>query len=399
MNEEFRDERQEDVYNVTTGETVTNTDAETVATPPAYDYIHEIPTKKKSKVPGIVLLIVGVLFLLAGIVFFLMGGNSDKLETEEAMDVYFASSTDQYSSVTVQYMTDSVASYEAMDNMQFFITMDSEWNPAIVCMHTDELPAFMPYMDWFYSDSEEGAPEEQFFAGYAQPIDEELKEIVIESFAEIFGEDIVDESNFTEWFGEYYLQIGQKNSSYGVSNVGIAFLLCAILLIVIGGALVYEKPIAEEDGLTIHKTHTGLGILGAMLGAMLGGLVWTIIGAAGFVSGWVGILIIFFAYKGYVILARKEGVFGIVISIIFGLIIVLPATYLSYGWIYYCALNESVSGYTTLTRALMELPAYLTQYEEWGSFGGDVLMGYGFMIFVCIIYGANFFSGRKKEKI
>lgn len=399
MSEELKNEMsQEDVYNVTAGETMMNTAAETGTTPPAYTYAPSTPPKKKNKVPGIILLILGALFLLAGIVLFLLGGNADKLETEDAIDVYFASEIDQHSYVNVQYMTESIASYEAMDNMQFFISLDSDWAPSIVCMHIDELPAFTPYIDWLYSESEENGPEQKVFTGYAQPIDDELKAIVIESFAELFEEGIVDESNFAEYFGDYYLQIGQKNSSYGISNVGIVFLLLAVLLIVIGGSLVYEKPVTEEDGPFIHKTHTGLGILGALLGALLGGLIWTIVGAAGFVSGWVGVLIIFFAYKGYVILSHKEDTFGLVISIIFGLIVILPATYLYFGWSYYCALNESVSGYTTLVRALLELPAYLTQYDEWGSFTSDVVMGYGFMILVAVLYGASLFSNRKKKK-
>lgn len=364
---------------------------------PMYTYAPTTPPKKKNKVPGIILLILGALFVLAGIAMFFVGGNSDKLETGEAIDVYFATETDEYAYINVQYMTESIASYAAMDNLQMYMTFDADWNPAIVCVHNDDLAQFQPYIDWMYTDSEEGGPEQMTVTGYAQPYDEQLKGFVIESFAEMFEEGVVDESNFEEWFGEYYLQIGQKNSSYGVSNVGFILLIVAIVMIVVGGVMIYEKPVSEENGPIVRETHTGLGILGALLGALLGGLLWTLIGVLGYVSGWVGILIIIFSYQGYRILSHKEDTFGLVISIIFGLLVILPATYLYYGWDFYCALNESVSGYTTLARALMEMPAYLTEYKEWSSFFGDVAMGYGFMLLVGIFYGVSLISNRKKK--
>ena len=279
------------------------------------------PQKKKNKIPGMVLLILGAVFLLIGIAIVFVGGNTDMLESENPIDIFQATETDQYVFTAVQYMTDPVAYYEAMENMQFYIVCDSDWYPCVICLHTDELEAFQPYIDWLYSESYDNEPEEMWITGYAQPFDAELAELVIEGFVDNFGDGIVDETNFTEWFGEYYLQVGQKNSAFGLSNVGIFILLLAVVLLVIGGALLYEKPAymssAYANGPVIQENNIGLGILGALLGALVGGLAWTIVGVLGFVSGWIGALIVFCAFRGYAILSHREDRAGLIISIIF----------------------------------------------------------------------------------
>lgn len=357
-------------------------------------------TKKKNKVPGIILLVIGTLFLLVGIAMVLLADNINLLETEEPVDIYYATKTDEYSFASVQYMSDSVAYFEAMENMQFYIVCDSDWVPAVICLHTDELDTYQPYIDWMYSDSVEGGPEEIVVTGYAQPFDPELEQWVTEGFNVLFGEELADESNFTDWFGEYYLQIGQKNSAYGISKAGIYLLLAAVIFLVIGGTMIYEKPIeiaTDVSSPIIEKSHVGLGILGALLGALLGGLAWTIIGALGYIVGWIGILIVFFAYTGYSIFEHKKDKIGLVVSIVFSILVIIPATYLSYGWDYYCAMNESVTGYTTLLRALQDVQVYLTTYGEWGSFFADLAMGYAFMLLAGVYYGIAAFSNKNKS--
>lgn len=346
------------------------------------------PEKKKNKVPGIVLMALGLAGIICGIVVILMGNHATVLEKGEPVDIYQAEKTDEYVYTYAQYMTESVAYYEAMDNMQFYIAMDADWSPSVVCLHANELSTYQPYIDWLYSESYENEPEEIQITGYAQPFDDELKALVIEGFEYDFGEGYVDMDNFSEWFGDYYLQIGQKNGAYNISNAGIILMLVAIVLIVIGGAMVYEpvKPAAEEvtygsnPVIADRKGGIGLGLLGALLGAVVGGLLWTVIGALGIVSGWIGILIILFAYTGYKILSRRADKIGMAISLIFSILIVIPATYLVYGWSYYCAVNESMSGFTPLFRALLEMPGYMERFELWGDFFGDVVTGYIFMI-------------------
>ena len=364
------------------------------------------PKKKKNKVPGIILMALGLVVLIGGLAVTLLGSHADALETSEPVDIYEASQTDEYVYTYVQYMTESVAYYEAMDNMQFYIVMDADWSPSVICLHADELETYQPYIDWLYSDSYENEPKELRITGYAQPYDEELKELVIEGFIYDFGEGYVDKSNFSEWFGDYYLQIGQKNGAYQISNAGIIMVLAAIVLIVIGGAMVYEpvKPAAAENSygsspiIEDKKPGVAMGILGAFLGALLGGLLWTVVGALGYVSGWIGLLIIIFAHTGYKILSKREDKIGMGFSILFSILVVIPATYLTYVWLYYGAVNEGMSGYTTLTRAMVELPGYMERFDMWGDFFGDIIMGYFFMLVMGIYMLLGTFGKKNKKK-
>ena len=351
---------------------------------------------KGKKLGGIILAALGVVFLLAGIAIIVIGGNASRLEQAEPVDVYLADETDQYVFANVQYMTESVAYFEAMENMQFYIACDENWNPAVICMHADDVAQYQPYIDWLYSDSYDDGPEEVSVTGYAQPFDAELEELVLEGFEECFGEGIIDESSFADWFGNYYLQVGQKNGAYRIASDGIYLLLAAAVLLTVGACLLYEKPAeqTENAGPVIQDSHTGRGVLGAALGALLGGLLWTVVEALGYVSGWIGALIIFMSYKGYEMFARKKDTLGVVVSLVFGILVIIPATYLSYGWMYYCNVNESVSGYITLTRALIELPSFLTAVDGWSSFAGDLIIGYAVMILIGIVM----FAGRKFGK-
>lgn len=358
-------------------------------------------TKKKNKIPGIVLLIIGAVLLIVGMGVIFLKNPSLEVENTQPLDVYYAMETEQYVYARTQYMTEPVAYFEAMENMMFYITFDSEWNPAVVCLHVDDLPTYQPYIDWLYSDSYENEPQEMDILGYAQPFDEELIGFVIEGFDALFGEGIIDETNFVDYFGEYYVQVGQKNSVYGAINVGIYVLLVAVALMVIGGALVYEKPQAQTedtDGPIIaDRGNRGLGVLGAFIGATLGGILWAIIGILGYVSGWIGILMIVFAYTGYKILAKREDNFGLIVSMVFGVVMIYAGTYLSWGWSYYQALNADVTGYTSLVRALMELPAFLSKNDGWGDFNVNLAQGYAFL-FVAGCYCLVNNTGKRKKK-
>lgn len=356
--------------------------------------------KKKNKVPGIILMVLGVLFLIGGIITVFAAENFSMMETEEPVDVYYATETDQYAFSKVQYMTESVAYFEAMENMQIYIACDSEWNPTVVSLHSDDLATYQPYIDWLYTESEEGGPVETVATGYAQPIDAELKQWVLEGFNATFGENIVDESNFTDWFGEYYLQVGQKNSAYGISKIGIYILLAAVILMVISGIMLYEKKDTEavnNGGLVVEKSNLFLGIIGAVIGAAIGGLLWTIVGALGYIVGWLGVFTIFFAYTGYNMFEHKKEKTGLIVSLILGIVTVVPATYLTYAWSYYCMMNESINGYTPLGRAITDLATYFTTYDEWGTFVLDLVKGYAFLL-LAGVYLLVSLIGSKKQK-
>ena len=86
----------------------------------------------------------------------------------------------------------------------------------------------------------------------------------------------------------------------------------------------------------------------------------------------------------------KDDTFGTIISIIFCLIIVLPATFLADGWNYYKDMNSFMAGSVSLFRALKEYPTYLTSTDSWDRMLKNIGLGYIFIIIgILIEYRSN----------
>lgn len=352
--------------------------------------------QKEKRILGIILVALSIIyFVAAAIEMYGKGGGRAAVE-EEPIDIYQASETDEYVFTYIQYMTDPVAYYEVMESMQFYITMDNDWNPVVVCIHNDDMETYQPYIDWLYSESYENEPEEIEVYGYAQPYDAELMPWIIEGYNVLVDEEIVDESNFEEYFGEYFMLIGQKSEVYKDATFGIISLLVAIVMLVIGGVFVYGSPkIQTENAGPIIEgdSNIALGILGALGGATLGSLLWIIVGLLGYISGWVAIIMMIFAYYGYQLLGHKKDGKGLVISLVACLIMILPATYLTWSWEYYRVINEDLVGYSSFGRAIVGLPGVLTSNELWGNFAGNIIMGYVF----AGIMGIQWFRSKRNE--
>lgn len=150
-----------------------------------------------------------------------------------------------------------------------------------------------------------------------------------------------------------------SGSQYGGTNIG--------------------SPVIESD-------RKGLGILGAALGALAGGVIWTIIGCLGFVSGWIAALIFFLARWGYKLLSKKQDTFGNVISVVFGLIVIFPATWAAYAFSVWKALNEGIVGHFSYMEVVFDLGMYMDRYDLWGDLGTNLAMGYGFTILIAVFY-------------
>ena len=364
--------------------------------------MEEKPPSMARKVCAVICFVLGLLFVAGGFIMMFVVTPGSRIEVSDPIDIYYATENDQYVGAPVQYMTKPVASYETMETMQFYISLDEELNPSVVCIYDDELADYMQYIEYFYSDDEKAVIKSGAISGYAQEIDDELKELVIEGFEDAFGTGYVDESNFYDWFGYYYIQVGEKNSSYHIMNAGIWMLVIGIFLLVGGFGLNYKKPETQSYSYNnepiIQETHKGLGVLGAVIGVLLGGLLWVIVGILGYVSGWIGILIIIFGNFGYTFLSKSKDTFGKVISFILGVLIIIPATYITYVWGYYQSANEYILGYVTLARAFKELPSFLTKYDEWGIFIRDISQGYLFLVVAGIFYLGASFKNKKNNK-
>lgn len=145
----------------------------------------------------------------------------------------------------------------------------------------------------------------------------------------------------------------------------------------------------------IEKSHRMRGVLGALGGALLGGVAWTLIGCLGYVSGYIAILIFILANAGYKLLSKKADTFGVVVSVIFGLITIIPATYCSFAFSVQKALEEGLSGKFTYGEVLMDLPMYMDRYDWWGDFWGSLAQGYIFTVVVAIFFIVDAVKKRK----
>jgi len=357
-------------------------------------------TKRKIKPLSIVCFVLAALLAAAAIYFMFFGNMPAKGEEQkEPIDIYTATGQDEYAYLNLQYMSESIACLEAVESMQYYITFDSEWNSSVICLYDSELEAYRPYIDWFYTEETEGGPEETRVTGYSVPYDDDLRQFVIECYNEMFGIELVNKQNFAEVFGTCYLVTGQSSDAYKTFNIGIYCLLGMVIFVIVGVGASYRSLQTMEEGsmescLEVRKTYKGRGVIGALLGALLGGVLWTVVGALGYISGWIGVLTVLFATIGYKLFAKEESGFGTVISVIFSLIMVFPATYLASVWSFYQELNASISEYVTLARAFVEFPKFLSNTGSWGSMTYNIALGYVFMF----IAGAYSISGVLKRK-
>lgn len=148
----------------------------------------------------------------------------------------------------------------------------------------------------------------------------------------------------------------------------------------------------------IEESKKGRGFIGALIGALIGGILWTAIGCLGYISGWIAVLIFFLAQFGYKKLAGKMDKFGVIISLVLGLLIIVPATYASYGFSLLTELNEQLDGHFTYMEVLADLPQYMERYGLWGTFWGNLAKGYLFTGVAAIYMGSSALGNKAKDK-
>lgn len=354
--------------------------------------------KKSKKVAASIILVIGIIVILSGIGVMVYAGvwKPAHGSGKDPVDVFYATEDEQDVYAWMQYLSDSVAYYESMENMQFYIAFDSDFNASVVCMHSDALKTYQPYMDYFYTEDYDNPPEEIIIEGFSQPFESELKKYVIEGYNGLLGYELLTTSNFEDVFGKYYIQLGKTNGSFEVFNIGIYALIAGVALFAVGMGMSYHKPepaaavSSASPLLEAEENHMMRGIIGALLGALLGGILWTAVGMIGYVSAWIGVLMALFARTGYKMFSGKDDKVGVILSTVFCLIVVLPATFLADGWNYYKDMNSFMAGSVTLFRALKDYPVYLTSTDSWGRMLGNIGLSYVFIIIgIFIDYKSN----------
>jgi len=359
--------------------------------------------KKKSRwTIGIVL---GVVLLLAAVIV-LLSGMYDRLEVDEPEDLFYADHSEQYVYVPAQYILEAFGTYESYAKMSLYFVFNDYFDPYIVCMDDTEAAKYADLMNFTYSDSAEECPMQDIL-GYAKPFDREIKELAIECYNEAFEGDYVTDANFEEFFGEYYLQTGKKSGTYGNTNLFLILLIAGIIVLLI--SVVQKKKLAgrlaameaapagaygqQSGGVSyaaadmfneqkeivpgeVRGHNRGMGIIGAFFGALLGSLLIVVLGMAGFISGWAAVVMALLAINGYKFLAKGIDKAGIAIAIIFTALMILPANIIQFAVSYYQGLNDLGIGYISFWDALLNTPQFMSDYELWGDYWYNVILGY-----------------------
>lgn len=126
-----------------------------------------------------------------------------------------------------------------------------------------------------------------------------------------------------------------------------------------------------------------LGMAGAFLFSLAGVVVWIAIGKAGFIAGIAGYLIMNFAMRGYRTFGKTLDKKGAVISFLVTVIMIFAANWLGFWLELYLSFSSGGGGHITVFSVLKEMPALMEEYDLWGDFFLDLLVGYLLSVWSC----------------
>ncbi|GLC82962.1 hypothetical protein [Lacrimispora brassicae] len=170
-------------------------------------------------IPVVFLYIIAFSFFLGGMGMKFLGSTKPDVEPVE-FHVY--DGEDIYSSLKAQMMTQEFASDFKETNHYYFI-YDENLLPFIVQVHGVLPEEYLKIQSYLYDESEE-SPEPATFYGMSAPIEEDIRTYAIESYNDMWGEELVTEDNFSDYFGEYYLDTTKKPASNAGKTISLVFL-------------------------------------------------------------------------------------------------------------------------------------------------------------------------------
>lgn len=126
------------------------------------------------------------------------------------------------------------------------------------------------------------------------------------------------------------------------------------------------------------KDNVFCGTLGAVIGALIGSALWIVLGQVGFIAGIAGYAIVFCSIRGYKILGRQVSKKGIVICVIFSMLMILVAEYISTGIEIYQVFKEDY--YITVMDSMKLVPEFLKEDDIRNELLKNLVVGYGLAI-------------------
>ena len=381
---------------------------------------------------GVILMLVGILSISK---YCLEAAEAKENMEVQWFDVY--SSSDELQGVEFLLISDAFAEYTYGTAQGFYFVFDEEMCGYIVCMEQDRIAEeFQANYDYTYTDMET-VPELGYVEGYAVEIDEEIREYAMESFNLLVDEEVIDETNFEDYLGAYYLDttIEPAAENNNVSTavvmiiVGVILLVVAIVKMKNRDKLIKEQEQREREererilnqasydannpymsdpempgGTTNTETvYSGtmevekqgniiVALIASAICACAGAVLWVLIYRLGYIAGITGCVAAVGALFGYEKIGKRQvGGGAVVWSVFISLVVLLLGNAVAYAWEFTDVMSAGSPGRAEFFVVLKQLPSILKEYDCIGSFFGDWGMG----VFFAAISG--FSIGNRKK--
>lgn len=372
------------------------------------DYRQQKKTAMFGIVVGIIVIILGAILAGVGLFCFLDAKvESGKSQTrEEWFNPWDRewSNQDSYKTLDVVALSYDFA-VDFKETYHYYFAFDEEWYPYIIKMKGDLSPEYQPLVDYMFGDESMEMPEPVEFRGVAGEIEEDIREFAIESMNEMYGEEVMDDGSFEEYFGVSFLDTTRKpmgradfSTAYTFLGFGGAAVLAAAFLAAVNikkrkaAILAEEKermPSKEnqneldaiiQEQPSEKKGNMALGIIGALGGSLVGVVLWLVLGMVGFIAGIAGFVMLKFALLGYQKLSGKMDKKGAVICLVIAAFMVFGANVLDYGISICKAYFQFDASFDTVRYVALNFSSLMTEHDMWGGFFTNLLIGYGLSV-------------------
>lgn len=377
--------------------------------------------EQKKKTPmwqRILILALGVCLILAGAVGIAQHylEINEKGESGEALWFDLYSPSEDLQMLEFLFISEPFAEYSYGSSQGFYLVYDEDMYGYIVCMNNDRLEEeFRANYDYTYEDIER-VPALGYVEGYSVEIDEELKEYALDFCNDFWGEEFLDETNFSDYLGNYYLDTTLEPASEGSISTQVVMIVVGLIFVVIAITKAADVPLQKteqeertnQDNPYMNDTETVsysgspevekpgsllLALIGSVIGACVGGVLWVLIYKLGYIAGITGCVAAVGALTGFRLLGKRETTGGVVVWCVFiSLVVLLLGNAVAYAWDFTEAFNEGSPGRAEFFTVLKQLPTVLKEYDCVGSFFGDWVMG----VFFAALSGFSL-GGRKKK--
>jgi hypothetical protein len=176
-------------------------------------------------------LVVAIIFLAILVICIVKSDKKSKEPAPDPISLINSTRVNEYATLDVQYLTEPFAS---KDDIECSFAMDKDNNMYIIVLNEDDLKRLQQIKDYTYSDDEDKQmPESVQIFGRTQEIPLDLKKLAIESYNEIYNEQIINEDNFNEHLSNVYLntKLSPRDDTIYVIIEFICFIMILVLLI------------------------------------------------------------------------------------------------------------------------------------------------------------------------